>query len=42
VQEAVVFNAIMLGIKSGAVRTDGFFIKFIRIVLPHILSHSFI
>jgi hypothetical protein len=36
-EEAVVSNAIM-GIKSGAVGADGFSIKFIRIVLPHILS----
>jgi hypothetical protein len=39
VEEAAVFNAIM-GIKSGAVGTDGFSIKFIRIVVPHILSVS--
>jgi hypothetical protein len=37
VEEAVVFNAIM-GIKSGAVGPDGFSIKFIRSVLPNILS----
>jgi hypothetical protein len=37
VEETDVFNTIM-GIKSGAVGADGFSIKFIRIVLPHILS----
>jgi hypothetical protein len=37
VEEAVVFIAIM-GLKSGAVGADGFSIKFIRSVLPHIFS----
>jgi hypothetical protein len=37
VEEAIVFNAIM-GIYSGAVEAVGFSIKFIRTVLPHILS----
>jgi hypothetical protein len=36
-EKAVVFNAIM-GTKSSAVGAHGFSIKFIRIVLPHILS----
>jgi hypothetical protein len=37
VEEAVVFNGIM-GIKSDAVGADDFSMKFIRIVLLHILS----
>jgi hypothetical protein len=37
VEEDEVF-ALIMSIGSGAVRADGFSLKFIKIVLPHILS----